>query len=1485
MLEGFKPLDLSFLRSKPLDMSMFGGSSVDGQVAPTGVPSALSVAKKISGNMDWNAAKKIADDTAKKGSPEEPTFLGGLMDLLSSGNYAVANGVEGGINAWHDRGSDGPLGWLEAAGGAVKGSLEGLGAGITSGLAAMTGLDDDTARSQYGKTRWSDIIQNHTPLGIKFDPNTGQYTQDGDVITEDQAKQRNLANGLFGLAGDIFLDPLSYTGGGLLPKFSKGAQIATDGGDAAKTVLASADDLQNIKGIGKVDASATGDINNLAQGAFNIDKYLSPINKASDAAGIIPIADKASKFATDVAPVANKTENAKSFDDMLSEMMGAGELSSAKNAETGGDVGKFLEGASSLPTSVAPVAEDAVNALKDTKYSRANSVPKNSLLFEGNQNLLASKLGGLIAAAPDAKTAVRDVFGWLGSKHSEFEFPSLESYMEKIRTAPNYNQFKGLFNYAGKEPALMQKSAELRKRVIGGLRQAIKTDVAASDAAKGSGVRSASQIIDDIAAGNDSARFSNIGKALDAQDAGVLNKMIQKYGKSIATGVFHSAKNPDAVAQAVKNGTIHKWTGPVQVNVWNSLLHNLNATGALKYTNPKSRWTKALDLLRKFEDHFIGQGHTPYSAFKTAESVPLRLSDVISHIGKEAFAKHSDDLTSVLRSAFSGGQITGKSEEAVKLVQQAIEKAKAGAAIAETPIVQGAVSKGQHLIENTMATASAVSKPAAEEVVAQAAKATKDAALNGGASLNGAKAAGEWLKDAYGIADPVGNAITSNKIATMAAMSEKAAEKGAIAIKYSNAPKVTAAIGKALGQPISQVAKKVGPLSRVEDWLGARFNAAYKNADMRPVYLSNMASAKATVSLRARQINDLVHKFGNDGNLWHEAMQAAQGMKAAGTPEIKALGQEIQKVMEDLFGGSGLRKGAEFESTVVGRSQLLMGELNQALKRFGLPFQFTNKGKYAKGADWMKSWESWDVKNPLRTLYSVQNAVEHTVRTRTMFDEIVSRFGSYAKKAGYTTQIDSKLAKEFPYLAQAHFSPEMAEQANNFLKIFKEANTPQSKFLAQINNVLSKWKSSVTIYRPAHYWRNLVGDMAFNWLANVSGTKPYNIARKVMQSQKGKYEWDTGNLADLTGPDALKKAIARGGSATGPIGSNIALTMRNGLKVTNDMLYVAAFQKGILPSARILEDLPDKVPSILDKIHLPGKMQGKGQEFVHGLHEQRDHFIRLAHFADAVMKSGKPFEQAVDDAARIVRKWHPDGMDFTKFERNTMRTVFPFYSWTRKAIPLAVESVYSNPGKVMLYPKLQYGIQQMNLGQQAGNSMADPFPLDQLWPDWMREKGIGPMFGSGPGDYSIIAPSFPINDLAAQFGNLPRMLGQGFSSKGISGITQMVNPFAKIPAEMMSGTNLINQAPIKDWSQYFTNQIPGISDAGRVTNVDLGGLSPSYDKQGGIGNMQNIINYLTGIGYTDVNPNVAKAGQFNMRDYIKRTIKDPAKLEQMRNSQ
>jgi len=1414
MLEGFKPLDLSALGVKSL------GGPVNWESLATSLratPNTNQLAKKLAAGANWDFQPEKAPEPEV---PEKPSFLSGLFDLISTPSYMLMNAIDKGMSGANKAKKEGGNQAHDFLVGLGEGAVRGLGAGLT-GATAMFGADELPNVLKNDKKYAADVIRNQTGIEPIQGPDGNFYVQSdfdkGDLskpLTEDQAKKMQLGISLGGLGLDIVSDPLNLI---RMPSIASKAKN-----------LEKIEEIPGSTGKG-IKTEEIPALNTMPKTSVAETSKPVPVNVS----GSVPLPTKelGIKNAITQAPI-TPTEAVPNFDDFLRSMMNEGELNAAK---------------------VEPVLQ---------------TLHRGSILDENVQANIASRLSQITKYGMDSKKMIKEATDMLRRRHPGLDFPNVEDYLETLRTASP--RFFEIFNYSGKNAERAQVSAKVRAQVLDKFKEAVKQDALLSPIAKGKkgiGVKGAAQVIDENPiAGRPIPLSGKLGNA----ESVILSDVIKKYSNEVTTGMFKTAANPTKLAASLASGSTAKWNAAKQANVWDTIVHKLVGTGNLKYATP-SRYTKAMQMLRAFEDHYMSMGHTPYSAIKMADSVPLRLSDVVARIGPKEFARHGDLITTILRSSLTGN-VSETAKKAIKsnpelarTISQAVQDAKAGAAISEAPEVAKAI-EGARVALNLI-DENAMSAARRHEAIDATAKMAYNFA-RGGAPGHMAQQA---IRDMYNLGDPVDLAVSSNKMNTLRQLSHDTINPA-----WSNGPAITRAIEGTLGS-LSAAGREVGPAAKTLEWLGARFNAWYKNPDMRPVYLEQIGSARASVGRRAEQINEIVKKYGNNGDEWNAAWNVARGATTTGNQNVQNIANEIQKVMENLFGTSGLRTIAGFEDSVVGRAQIIRKDLNSQLKRFGIPREFSK----TLGIEWMDDWKNWDnLENPMQLLFKIQNAVEMAVRTRSMYDEIIGRFGRYHNALGKSTDYGHKLPKEIlrnhPYFQNVRFTEEGVQQAEYFFKAYDEMLKPGSKFVQELEGIMSKWKSSVTIYRPAHYIRNLIGDVTFNWLAGVNGTRAYSTAQKVMKSQKGMYEWD--EIGDLTSPDALKRALS-GTAQSGPAGQKIALTMKNGQKITNDMVYIAAFQKGLLPSARVLEDIPDDVASkglsgALGRIGLPGKMRGKGQAFAHNIHEQRDHFVRLAHFIDVLSKSRKSFPEAVDEATAIVRKWHPDGMDLTPFERKRMRLAFPFYSWTRKAIPLVLESIYTQPAKVGLYPKLQYGAGLVLGGQDpTGSRWQDPFPEDQLWPDYFKEKGIGPIAGV-LGDYTFVNPSNPVLDVAAEFGRIPQLPGEmfaqgGFDPASLGGVGGMLNPLAKVPAEILTGTSMSTAAPIKDWTQYATGQIPGVADVSRLTNVDVGGASPKFADQG-FGNIQGIINLLTAAGYQQTTPKTAVSGQMDMREYLKR---------------
>ena len=75
---------------------------------------------------------------------------------------------------------------------------------------------------------------------------------------------------------------------------------------------------------------------------------------------------------------------------------------------------------------------------------------------------------------------------------------------------------------------------------------------------------------------------------------------------------------------------------------------------------------------------------------------------------------------------------------------------------------------------------------------------------------------------------------------------------------------------------------------------------------------------------------------------------------------------------------------------------------------------------------------------------------------------------------------------------------------------------------------------------------------------------------------------------------------------------------------------------------------------------------------------------RVAVFIDQLSK-GKSF----DEAAQTTKKYLFDYTELTDFEKKVLKRALPFYTWSRKNIPLQIENVLRQPQKYQKYGKVQ----------------------------------------------------------------------------------------------------------------------------------------------------------------------------------------------------
>jgi len=643
---------------------------------------------------------------------------------------------------------------------------------------------------------------------------------------------------------------------------------------------------------------------------------------------------------------------------------------------------------------------------------------------------------------------------------------------------------------------------------------------------------------------------------------------------------------------------------------------------------------------------------------------------------------------------------------------------------------------------------------------------------------------------------------------------------------------------KILGKQLQQEKVVEGIMTKFATWWGAK--------DLKPFSREYIDTARNVAAAFSETMTPIIRATKPSART--AAFAVSQGKRAASSPQEQQLADQFKYLVERLMGTHGITENAE---AVVLRSGTVLKELNdelpEALKLFNKKGTDRLGREYDySGGQWMHSWKEWEVKEPAEALYQLTRALQLVTRKNSMWDDAAVRWGMPMKGAEF-----QHAANGIDRLRGTYFPREIANQLTNLQKqLSRDVLRVPNKGVELFDKVQRMWKTGVTIYSPSHHIRNLNGDIYLAALDGVVSPRPYGIATKVLHAFPTRYK-DLESVFNIMDPKLRDSALR---SRPG----NTVLTTRRGETMTAEQIYQAAESQGLFIRAVDIEDLMTNTSPVMGTT----KVQPFGGR-VHGaatrVSELRDHWVRLAHFVDVLTKSNAPLRDAISQAGRRVKKFHPDGMDLTGFEQNVMRRVIPFYSWMRKATPLVLEGAIMRPHITLAFPKAMANMQLATGIESEGPG--DPFPMDQMFPDWIKEKGIGPILNPGSGlgrdenwrgkapGYTIINPTQPFMDQISQIG-----------SPGKTAISSL-SPFARIPIELMTGNTSLG-IPLESVEGgtpgYLAQQIPAVGIGARIS-----GLTRDNEPY----NSEQLINWLTSAGVTGTGPYQAQS-QTEIRDLL-----------------
>lgn len=317
------------------------------------------------------------------------------------------------------------------------------------------------------------------------------------------------------------------------------------------------------------------------------------------------------------------------------------------------------------------------------------------------------------------------------------------------------------------------------------------------------------------------------------------------------------------------------------------------------------------------------------------------------------------------------------------------------------------------------------------------------------------------------------------------------------------------------------------------------------------------------------------------------------------------------------------------------------------------------------------------------------------------------------------------------------------------------------------------WKAWTLTPIPAFHARNFVGDLFLAGLGGmgpVGGFKAMKDAARLIRSGAGygkgllDYSVDVGDKM-ITGAEALSMM-----KRFGVIG--------HGAHVM-DTMGVAEMSTWQKIDAGVATWIP----------FLGGK-RNKILEAGNAVADAQSSVVRAGFFLDRLRKGMDPHQ-----AARETKKYLLDYTSnlLTHTERSSIKLAIPFWTYMRRSVPIVFEHLVTQTQKFATMEKFI----QSYTGRDEELAAAKNLP-DELLPDFVEEMYGIPykIDAEGNPQFFLLKSWLPGGDVA-ELADAIRGVTTGEKPKSaLNGVLARINPFAKVPVEMMSNYSFFTGKPI-----------------------------------------------------------------------------------------
>ena len=282
-------------------------------------------------------------------------------------------------------------------------------------------------------------------------------------------------------------------------------------------------------------------------------------------------------------------------------------------------------------------------------------------------------------------------------------------------------------------------------------------------------------------------------------------------------------------------------------------------------------------------------------------------------------------------------------------------------------------------------------------------------------------------------------------------------------------------------------------------------------------------------------------------------------------------------------------------------------------------------------------------------------------------------------------------------------------------------------------------------------------------------------------------------------------------------GQNLLLKNANGIKLTEKeqkMLDVwnsfldAGFGNPKSLTAMNMRDMPDSL-----KEYFTGDKEFKtvkdflvdGLPYINNyMNNYMDTASRLVTFMYGKENTSFLKRLNVNTAGDAVRKVLFDPSELTSFEKNTMKKIMPFYTFTKKNLAFQLDNLSKNGTN---YHKLLKAYDSLLTSATGGNN--------ENVSDWLKNNLYIPIPALGEdGSYKVLRTSLP-------FGNLIDT-----ATNPLNTFVSLVSPVGKMPFELATGVNSFTGNNIEKFKGQKSTNIPGLTKMqeyllGNATGLDI----------------------------------------------------------------